>query len=78
MEQEERSLLEENLRMSRENNKLLLKVYGIQRWAQITRVIYWFLIIGISIGAFYFIEPFLSSLGSAYGVDTSSIGNMFK
>ena len=78
MDQEERSLLEENLRMSRENNRLLIKVRSVQRWAQITRVVYWFLIIGISIGAFYFIEPFLSSLGNVYGIDTSNFDSFLK
>ena len=73
-----KKLLEANLALNKENNELLLKVYGIQRWGQIMRVIYWFVIIGISVGAFYFIEPFLASLGGAYGVDTSSIGNILK
>jgi hypothetical protein len=78
MEEETKKLLEDNLALNKENNRILLKLYNIQRWAQITRVIYWFVIIGISVGAFYFIQPFLSSLAGAYGIDTSSFGNSFK
>ena len=52
MDPETKQLLEENIKLSKENNELLLKLYRIQRWAQITRIIYWFLIIGFSVGAF--------------------------
>ena len=78
MEEETKKFLEDNLALNKENNRILLKLYNIQRWAQITRVIYWFVIIGISIGAFYFIQPFLSSLAGAYGVDTSSFSNALR
>jgi hypothetical protein len=66
MDQEERSLLEENLRMSRENNKLLIKVRSSQRWASITRVLYWMVLIGISFGAFYFLQPYIEKIMNLY------------
>lgn len=66
MEQEERSLLEENLKVSRENKELLLKVRSVQRWAQITRILYWVVLIGISFGAFYFLQPYIESVMKVY------------
>lgn len=66
MEQEERSLLEENLRISRENNRLLIKVRSSQRWASITRVLYWVVLIGISFGAFYFLQPYIEKVMKIY------------
>ncbi len=66
MDQEERSLLEENLRMSRENNRLLIKVRSVQHWASIIRVIYWLVLIGISFGAFYFLQPYIENIMKLY------------
>ncbi|MFA5773351.1 MAG: hypothetical protein WC908_01600 [Candidatus Paceibacterota bacterium] len=76
MEEETKKLLEENLRLSKENNKILLKLYKIQRWAQITRIFYWFLIIGVSVGAFYFIKPYLGNLLNVYTGGVSGINNV--
>ena len=59
MDPELKQLLEENLRLSKENNVLLLKIRNIQRWAQITKILYWFVIIAAAVGALYFIKPYL-------------------
>jgi hypothetical protein len=76
-----KSLLEENLKLSKENNKLLLKIRSVQRWAQITRYLYWVVIIGVSFGAFYYIQPYLGNLlnvytGGAYGMN--NVGDITK
>jgi len=76
MDQEVKQLLEENLKLSKENNKLLLKIRSVQRWARITRIFYWFLIIGVSIGAFYFIKPYLGNLLNVYTGGVSGINNI--
>ena len=69
-------LLEENLKLSKENNVLLQKIHNIQRWAQITRVLYWLVIIGVSVGAFYFIKPFLGNITNLYTGGVSGINNI--
>ena len=69
-------LLEENLKLSKENNVLLQKIHSIQRWAQITRVLYWLVIVGVSIGAFYFIKPFLGNITNLYTGGVSGINNI--
>lgn len=77
MDQDVKSLLEEISRLEKENNKMLLKLHNIQKWTLISRVIYWFILIGIAVGAFYFIKPFLSGILGVYGVgDMSSINPM--
>ena len=78
MDQDIKKLLEDNLILNKENNELLLKLYKAQRLAQITRIIYWVVIVGMAIGAFYFIQPFLDSMLGAYGVDSSSLNSLFK
>ena len=76
MDPEVKKLLEENLRISKENNQLLLKVRSVQKWAQITRIIYWFVIIGVSLGAFYFIQPYLGNILNLYSGGVSGINNV--
>ena len=74
MSPEDRKLLEENLKLSKENNVLLVKLHNIQRWANITRVFYWLIIIGISIGAFYFVKPFLGNIVNLYTGGALDVG----
>ena len=78
MDLEVKQLVEENLRLSKENNELLLKLYNIQKWSQMIRIGYYIVIVLIGIGAFYFIKPFLGDLFSAYGLDTSSFDVLTK
>jgi len=59
MEQDLKELLQANLEISKENNKILRKMRGAQRWAQITRVIYYLIIAGLAVGAFYYIQPYI-------------------
>lgn len=77
MDGELKNLLEENLKLSKENNELLIKVRRVQKWAQYSRVFYWFIIIGITFGAFYFIQPYLENLLNLYtggvGISNTSI-----
>lgn len=62
MDSEVKNLLIENVKFSKENNVLLLKLYRIQRWNQITNISYWVFIILITVGAFHFLQPYLGNL----------------
>jgi hypothetical protein len=76
MDQEVKQLLEENLKLSKENNVLLLKIRSVQRWAQITRILYWVVIIGVSFGAFYYIQPLLGNLLNVYTGGVGGFNNI--
>jgi hypothetical protein len=76
MDPELKNLLEENLKLSKENNVILLKLYKIQRWVQITRILYWVVIIGVSFGAFYYIKPFLGNLLNVYTGGSTGFNNI--
>ncbi len=73
MDSEIKDLLKENLELSKENNELLHRVRGFQRWSRITKAIYWFLIIGVSAGSFYFIQPYLEKI---FSLSSSGIFNI--
>lgn len=66
MDQEERTLLEETLKISRENNRMLHKMQSAMRWSRIVKTIYWLIILGSIFGLYYFLQPFIQSLGDAY------------
>jgi len=76
MDPELKQLLEENLRLSKENNVLLLKIRNIQRWAQITKILYWFVIIAAAVGALYFIKPYLGGILNIYSGGVSDINSI--
>lgn len=76
MDEESKKLLEENLKLSKENNELLLKLYKIQRMARTTRLLYWGLIILVTLGSFYFLQPYLGNLVNIYTGGVSGISNV--
>lgn len=76
MDQEVKHLLEENIKLSKENNVLLLKIRSVQRWAQITRILYWVVIIGVSFGAFYYVQPLLGNMLNVYTGGVSGLDNI--
>ncbi len=78
MDIEVKQLLEENLRLSKENNELLLKVYNIQKWGQIIRISYYVILVLVALGALYFIKPFVSDLLNIYGIDPSALDSLMN
>jgi hypothetical protein len=76
MDPESKKLLEETLHLEQDNNKILRSMKRSMFWARIMNIIYWLIIIGISVGAFYFIEPYLNKIIGLY----NSIGGqaLFK
>ncbi len=41
---------------------MLRRMQSRARWGTAFRALYWFLIIGFSIGAFYFVQPYYSTI----------------
>ncbi|MFA6315035.1 MAG: hypothetical protein WC648_01540 [Candidatus Paceibacterota bacterium] len=62
MTPEEKSLLERTYKMSEENNAILRKMRRANRYAIIFRVLYWVVIIGLGLGAYYAIQPYVMSM----------------
>jgi hypothetical protein len=62
MSPEERSLLERTYKMVEENNNILLSIRRNARIGTAMKFIYWAVIIGLSFGAYYFIQPYIEIL----------------
>ena len=69
------SMLRETRDLTRQNNDLLKKIRRVQKIGQITRMFYWILIIGVTFGAFYFIQPYIKTVTNLYGGNANSISD---
>ncbi len=61
MTPEEKSLLERTYKMTEENNTILRKMRRASRISTIFRIVYWVVIIGLGLGTYYFLQPYLIS-----------------
>lgn len=66
MEPDERRKLERVLEIVEKDHSRIEKLYRAMQWGRVFTVLYWILIIGIAVGAFYFIQPYVNQLGSFY------------
>lgn len=67
MTPEEKSLLERTYQLAEENNEILRKMRRLSRYGTIFKVIYWVVILGLSFGAYYFIQPYVESASGLFG-----------
>jgi len=66
MTPEEKSLLERTYKMAEENNRILLSIRRSARLSSVMRYVYWAVIIALSVGAYYFIQPYVNFLMSEF------------
>ncbi|OHA82759.1 MAG: hypothetical protein A2408_02875 [Candidatus Yonathbacteria bacterium RIFOXYC1_FULL_52_10] len=84
MDPKERELLEETLSLARENNEMLHSIERSMRLSRVFRILYWALIIGSAIGAYYYFQDSVQSLFELYNkmlqvsADFSKIGDTSK
>jgi hypothetical protein len=58
--------LEEIKQLTKENNKMLHSIQRRARVGVIMRVIYWTVILGAAVGAFYFVQPYIDEVTNTY------------
>ena len=75
MEPESKKLLEQTYKLAEENNTMLKKIRHAQKIASFVRSVYWVIVIGLGIGAFYFVQPYFESLTSFFQDTSDSISN---
>lgn len=63
MSPEERDLLYKTHELVEENNKILRKLRSAQRWDRVIKYGYWVVVIVLTLGAYYFVQPYLEALG---------------
>lgn len=58
--------IDELLKLTRENNKILRGMRASQRWSSVLSTFYYILIIGSFVGAYYYLQPVIDSLMGSY------------
>ena len=76
MSPEERSLLEEAVELSRENNKMLHTIRSASRWARAWRIFYWAIVVVITLGSYYYVQPYLTQIENIYSGFQSGVGQI--
>ena len=77
MTPEERQMLAQTLQVVEENNKMLHRMRRIQKLASFMSFLRWVVIIGVSIGAFYFLQPYVERMQN-FMQSTNNTFNSFK
>ena len=67
MTPEEKSLLERTYKLAEENNIILKAMRRSRRISTAVHIFYWVVIIGVSIGSYFAIQPLLNMLPNLIG-----------
>ena len=76
MTPEEKGLLEESVRLAKENNKILRGIRRKNRLSSLIHIIYWVLIIGSIIGSYYAIAPYIAPLKEIINTAQNNLGSI--
>lgn len=76
MDPESKKLLEETLALTQENNNMLHSMRRSQRIGNIMSFLYWVLIIGSAVGAYYFIQPYVDQAMNLYNGAKSNLDSV--
>ncbi len=68
--------------MMEDNQRMVKSLYTKAKWSTVLSLFKWILIIGITIGSFYYIQPFIERFMVAFdsisGNSTSGLSSIFK
>jgi len=78
-EESDHVLLQKTYKLVQESNTELHKMRRAQKIKMFFNVLYWLVLIGVSVGAFYYLQPFVKSLlGTVSGLQSGieSLGGL--
>ncbi|MEK7117383.1 MAG: hypothetical protein AAB861_01260 [Patescibacteria group bacterium] len=78
MDQEDKEILRKTLDVAQKNNRILEQMKRSMFWGRVMRYIYWAIILGVGVGAYYFIEPYIDQILSVYGGFKGNINSIFQ
>jgi len=78
MDQETKVVLGEILQITRENNEHLRVINNRARFHSVLKFFYWAVIIALTVGAYYWIQPYLNLLLASYSGLTSQLDTLQK
>lgn len=76
MTPDERKMLEESVALSRENNAILRKMRRSALVSSFFRILYIVVILGLTFGSYYLIQPYIDQFKGVYGTVQDSVGKV--
>ena len=76
MDPEDKSTLRRVLELEQKNNKILSSIQKSLFWSKVFRTIYWVIIVAVSVGAYYYIQPYIDGAIQTYGGFKNDIINL--
>ena len=76
MSPEEHELLKRSIALSEENNDILRGIRRTMSFNRFMTAIYWLILIGISVGAWYFVQPYVGKVMGLYQSAESQLNSM--
>lgn len=59
--------IEEVREITERNHEMLKSIERSLFWKRVMSIIYWVIIIGVAVGAFYFLQPYIDRVLDVYG-----------
>ena len=78
MDEYAKELLRQNLETSQESLSILKKMHRARVVSGVFKAIKWIVIIGLSLGSYYYIEPYLNAMLDALNSISSGMGEVRK
>ena len=76
MSPEERELLNKSVQLGEDNYKMLRSIRRSMHISSIVSLLYWVIIIGSAVGAYYFIQPYTNQIMNVYNEAKSNLNNL--
>ena len=76
MSPEEHELLRRSIALSEENNDILRSIQRSMRLSRFMTFLYWVVIIGISVGAWYYFQPYVDKAVGVYNEAQAQLNNV--
>ncbi len=77
MDFRDKEFLDRLMHLSEENNKMLHRLQRGMRISRYLRILYFIIIIGVSIGAFYYLQPVVDGFLAFLGLEGGSLKEFF-
>ncbi|OGD68835.1 hypothetical protein A3I18_01865 [Candidatus Campbellbacteria bacterium RIFCSPLOWO2_02_FULL_35_11] len=68
-------LVRENLKVSKENNELLHKLWRDVKYRRLLKFFYLMVIVGLTLGAYYYVQPYIDAFLESYSGVNSNVKN---
>jgi len=76
MSPEERELLKRSVSLSEDNHRMLRSIRRSMHISSIVSILYWVIIIGSAVGAYYFVQPYVNQIINVYDGVKGNLNNL--